>query len=91
MEPASHPVALGNKEQALVTTTEHRKGLTCKEALSLPKDTGQKASALFPPFSPHTHYASLCPKEQEAPYQQADPSRIQVIVLGENKPTLDSL
>lgn len=46
----------------------------------------------FPPFSYrplphiHIHYASLCPKEQEAPYQQADPFQIQVNVLGENSP-----
>lgn len=41
MEPASHPVALGNKEQALVTNSEHRKGLSCKEAMLSPlsKDT----------------------------------------------------
>lgn len=36
------------------------------------------------PAPPPTHYASLCPKKQEAPYQQADSFQIQVIVLGEN-------
>jgi hypothetical protein len=38
MEPASHPVALGNKEQALVTNTKHRKGLTCKEVMPLSEE-----------------------------------------------------
>lgn len=57
MEPASHPVALANKEQALVTNNEHRKGLACKEAMPPPKDTPSLLGPAglwpqLPPLSP---------------------------------------